>query len=46
MTTVFAFCFGVVISGITLAIVFGELYLEAEEKAYKRGYEDGKRCTE
>lgn len=46
MTTIFAFCFGAVLSGIVLALVFGSLYLEAEEKAYKRGYEDGKRCAE
>ena len=43
MTTVFAFCLGVAMSGITLTIVFGELYLEAEEKAYQRGYGDGLR---
>ena len=43
MTTVFAFCLGVALSGITLAIVFGALYLEAEEKAYQQGYADGLR---
>lgn len=43
MTTVFAFCFGAFLSGIVLAIVFGELHLEAEEKAYQRGYADGLR---
>ena len=40
MTTVFAFCFGAFLSGITLAIVLGALLLEAEEKAYKKGFED------
>lgn len=45
MTTVFAFCFGAFLSAIVLALVFGSLHLEAEEKAYKRGYEDGKRSV-
>jgi hypothetical protein len=43
MTTVFAFCFGALFSGIVLAIVFGAFHLEAEEKAYQRGYADGLR---
>ena len=40
------FFVGVILTTIVLSVVFGSLYLEAEEKAYKRGYADGKRCAE
>lgn len=42
MSTVIAFIGGAFLSGVVLALVFGSLHLEAEEKAYQRGYEDGK----
>ena len=37
------FFVGVVLTGIALSIVFGAIILEAEEKAYMRGYHDGER---
>lgn len=43
MSTVIAFIGGAFLSGVALAIVFGALHLEAEEKAYQRGYEDGRK---
>ena len=43
MNTVIAFIGGSFLSGVVLAIVFGALHLEAEEKAYQRGYEDGRK---
>ena len=45
MSTVIAFTAGVFLSGVVLAIVFGDLYLEAEEKAYRKGYEDGRKSN-
>ncbi len=41
MTPFWAFVIGALCSGTLLALVFGALYLEAEEKAYLRGYHDG-----
>lgn len=46
MTPFWAFIIGVFSSGTVLSIVFGALHLEAEEKAYWKGYADGKRGTE
>ena len=42
MSGVVGFFLGAFIAGITCLIFFGALHLEAEEKAYKRGYADGK----
>ena len=36
------FFIGVVLTTIVLSVVFGTLYLEAEQKAYKKGLHDGK----
>ena len=33
---------GALVTGIVLGLVFGVLHLETEEKAYWRGYHDGK----
>lgn len=41
MSTVIAFIAGAFLSGVALVIVFGALHLEAEENAYRKGYEDG-----
>lgn len=41
MATVIAFVLGAFLSGVTLALVFGALHLEAEEKTYWEGYRDG-----
>ena len=41
MTPFIAFLIGMFCSGTVLALVFGALHLEAEEKAYKKGYYDG-----
>ena len=41
--TVMAFVIGAFLSGVVLALVFGSLHLEAEEKAYRRGFEDGRK---
>lgn len=38
MTPFVAFLIGVFASGIVLALVFGALHLEAEQKAYWQGY--------
>ena len=43
MTPFVAFLVGAFASGIVLSLVFGALHLEAEEKAYQRGYADGLR---
>ena len=43
MTPFLAFLVGAFASGTILAIVFGAFHLEAEEKAYQRGYADGLR---
>ena len=45
MSTVIAFVAGAFLSGAVLAIVFGALHLEAEEKAYRRGFEDGRKSN-
>ena len=37
------FFIGVVITGISFSVLFGSMILEAEEKAYKKGFEDGKK---
>lgn len=42
MTPFWAFIVGMFFSGIVLAVVFGAFHLEAEEKAYRRGYHDGR----
>jgi hypothetical protein len=42
MTPFWAFIIGAFFSGTVLTIVFGAFHLEAEEKAYKQGYEDGR----
>ena len=36
------FFIGVVLTGITLSVVFGSLILEVEEKAYRKGRNDEK----
>ncbi len=41
MTPFVAFLVGTFGSGTVLALVFGALHLEAEEKAYQRGFKDG-----
>lgn len=41
MTPFVAFLVGTFGSGIVLALVFGSLHLEAEGKAYRKGYYDG-----
>lgn len=41
MTPFWAFVIGAFCSGTVLAIIFGALHLEAEEKAYLNGYRDG-----
>ena len=41
MATVIAFLLGAFVSGATLALVFGALHLEKEEKTYWEGYRDG-----
>ncbi len=43
MTPFWAFIVGAFFSGTVLTIVFGAFHLEAEEKAYQRGYADGLR---
>lgn len=42
METVIAFIIGLFIGALVVAIVFGSFYLEAEERAYKKGFEYGK----
>ncbi len=37
------FFIGAILVGVTLSALYGSLILEAEEKAYQKGYEDGKR---
>lgn len=37
------FLIGALLTGTVLAIVFGAFHLEAEEKAYQKGYADGLR---
>jgi hypothetical protein len=37
------FFVGMILTGILLSALYGSLILEAEEKAYQKGYEDGKR---
>lgn len=46
MTPFWAFIIGTFSGGTLLSIVFGALHLEAEEKAYRKGYADGKRDAE
>jgi hypothetical protein len=41
MTPFWAFIIGAFLSGIVLSLVFGAFHLEAEERAYQRGYADG-----
>ena len=43
MTPFWAFIIGAFLSGTVLAVVFGAFALEAEEKAYRKGYLDGVR---
>lgn len=43
MTPFVAFLVGAFASGIVLSLVFGAFHLEAEEKAYQKGYADGLR---
>ena len=43
MTPFWAFITGVFLSGSALSLVFGALHLDAEEKAYQKGYSDGLR---
>ena len=43
MTPFFAFIIGAFSSGIVFSVVFGSLHLEAEERAYQKGYSDGLR---
>lgn len=42
MTPFWAFIVGAFFSGTVLTLVFGALHLEAEEKAYRKGYHDGR----
>ena len=35
------FFIGAVLVGVTLSVLYGSMILDAEEKAYMRGYEDG-----
>lgn len=42
MTPFWAFIIGVIASGVVLSVVFGSFHLEAEEKAYRKGYHDGR----
>ena len=42
METVIAFIIGLFTGALVVAIVFGSFHLEAEERAYKKGFEDGK----
>ena len=41
MTPFVAFLIGTFGSGFLLALVFGAIHLDAEEEAYRKGYEDG-----
>lgn len=41
MTPFFAFIIGAFSSGIVFAVIFGSFHLEAEERAYQKGYSDG-----
>lgn len=41
MTPFWAFVIGAFCGGTVLALVFGAFHLEAEEKAYLSGYQDG-----
>ena len=43
MTPFGAFVIGAFFSGTVLSLVFGAFHLEAEVKAYQRGYADGLR---
>ena len=43
MTPFWAFIIGAFCSGTVLALIFGAFHLEAEEKAYQKGYADGLR---
>ena len=42
METVVAFIIGLFIGALVVSIVFGSFHLESEERAYKKGFEDGK----
>lgn len=41
MTPFWAFVIGAFFSGIVLSLAFGAIHLDAEEEAYRMGYEDG-----
>jgi hypothetical protein len=41
MTPFVAFLIGAFCSGTVLALIFGSFHLEAEERAYQKGYSDG-----
>lgn len=41
MTPFWAFIIGVFFSGSALSLVFGAIHLDAEEEAYRKGYENG-----
>ena len=41
MTPFWAFIVGMLGTGTILSIVFGAIHLDAEEEAYRKGYEDG-----
>ena len=41
MTPFWAFIIGAFFSGIVLSLAFGAIHLDAEEEAYRKGYEDG-----
>ena len=40
------FFIGAVLVGVTLSVLYGSMILDAEEKAYMRGYEDGRRSVQ
>lgn len=41
MATVIAFLLGAFLSGTTVALVFGAIHLETDERQYWKGYYDG-----
>lgn len=41
MTPFWSFIIGAVSIGFLLSILFGALVLDAQEEAYRKGYEDG-----
>lgn len=46
MTPFWSFIIGAASIGFLLSIIFGALVLDAEEEAYRQGFEDGLGCTE